>query len=49
MKIGDFWSTSGGVTHGIRISELGATLLDIFSPPREEYKNMEKDSAHQSE
>ncbi|MGY8701033.1 MAG: cupin domain-containing protein [bacterium] len=38
MKAGDFWSTPGGVIHGIRTSELGATVLDIFSPPREEYK-----------
>ena len=38
MKAGDFWSTQGGVTNCIRTSELGATLLDIFSPPREEYK-----------
>ena len=38
MKAGDFWSTPGGVTNCIRTSELGATLLDIFSPPREEYK-----------
>ena len=42
MKIGDFWSTPGGVTHGIRTSELGATVLDIFSPPREEYKKQGK-------
>ena len=38
MKAGDFWSTPGGVTHGIRTAEVGATVLDIFSPPREEYK-----------
>ena len=49
MKAGYFWSIPGGVTLGIRTSELGATVLDIFSPPREEYRNMEKDSSHQSE
>ena len=35
MKAGDFWSTLVGVTHGIQTSELGATVLDILSPPRE--------------
>jgi quercetin dioxygenase-like cupin family protein len=38
MKAGDFWRTPGGVTHGIRTGEHGAIVLDIFSPPREEYK-----------
>lgn len=34
---GDFWRTPGGVTHGIRAGAQGARILDIFSPPREEY------------
>lgn len=38
MKAGDFWRTPGGVAHGIRTGNSGATVLDIFSPPREEYK-----------
>lgn len=38
MKAGDFWRTPGGVPHGIRTGDSGATVLDIFSPPREEYK-----------
>tara|TARA_B100001971_G_scaffold129253_1_gene119268 strand:- start:137 stop:529 length:393 start_codon:yes stop_codon:yes gene_type:complete len=38
MKAGDFWYTPCGVSHGIRTAEIGATVLDIFSPPREEYK-----------
>ena len=38
MKAGDFWYTPSGVSHGIRTAEIGATVLDIFSPPREEYK-----------
>ena len=38
MKVGDFCLTAGGFTDGIRSSELGATVLDIFSPLREEYK-----------
>ena len=42
MKSGDFWSTPGGVAHGIRTSESGATVFDIFSPPREEYKKYGK-------
>lgn len=38
MKEGDFWHTPGGVQHAIRTGEAGAIVLDIFSPPREEYK-----------
>jgi len=38
MKPGDFWHTPGGVSHGIKTGSAGATVLDIFSPPREEYK-----------
>lgn len=41
---GDFWHTPGGVEHGGRTEEKGAVVLDIFSPPREDYKisNMAK-------
>ena len=38
MKAGDFWHTPGGVPHGIRVGNEGALVLDIFSPPRPEYK-----------
>ena len=38
MKAGDFWHTPGGVKHGIRTGDLGATVLDVFSPPRKEYR-----------
>ncbi len=38
MKPGDFWHTRSGVRHGIRTGDRGATILDIFSPPREEYR-----------
>jgi quercetin dioxygenase-like cupin family protein len=38
MKEGDFWYTPCGVSHGIRTGETGATVLDVFSPPRNEYK-----------
>lgn len=36
--VGDFWCTPGGIMHGIYTGESGAVVLDIFSPPREEYK-----------
>jgi quercetin dioxygenase-like cupin family protein len=36
--VGDFWCTPGGVPHTVRTGESGATILDIFSPPRTEYK-----------
>jgi quercetin dioxygenase-like cupin family protein len=35
---GDFWQTPPGVSHGFRGGPKGAVILDIFSPPREEYK-----------
>ncbi|MGP1676125.1 MAG: cupin domain-containing protein [Burkholderiales bacterium] len=35
---GDFWHTPGGVAHGVRSGEQGAVILDIFSPPRAEYR-----------
>lgn len=38
IKKGDFWQTPGGVEHGIVAGPLGAKILDIFSPPRNEYK-----------
>jgi quercetin dioxygenase-like cupin family protein len=37
MKAGDFWHTPGGVAHSIRTGCAGALVLDIFSPPRQEY------------
>lgn len=38
VKAGDFWHTPGDVPHGIRTGDVGATVLDVFSPPREEYR-----------
>ncbi|MBI3935703.1 MAG: cupin domain-containing protein [Betaproteobacteria bacterium] len=35
---GDFWYTPGGVAHGVRTGKSGALILDIFSPPRAEYR-----------
>ena len=37
VKAGDFWCTPGGVEHGIRAGGKGATVIDVFSPPRQEY------------
>lgn len=36
--VGDFWYTPGGAPHTIRGGTSGAVVLDIFSPPRDEYK-----------
>ncbi|MFQ6017999.1 MAG: cupin domain-containing protein [Kiloniellaceae bacterium] len=38
VKAGDFWRTPGGVPHGFKAGESGATVLDIFAPPRDEYR-----------
>ena len=42
MKAGDFWHTPSDVPHGIQTGDVGATVLDVFSPPREEYKKAGK-------
>lgn len=38
VKKGDFWRTPGGVPHTMRAGPEGAKVLDIFSPPRPEYR-----------
>ena len=38
VSAGEFWHTPGGVPHGIRVGGAGALVLDIFSPPRDEYR-----------
>ena len=35
----DFWRTPGNVPHTMRAGPEGARVLDIFSPPRPEYRN----------
>ena len=39
---GEFWHTPGGVPHGVRTGSEGALILDIFSPPRAEYRQTGK-------
>lgn len=38
VKKGDFWRTPGHVPHTMRAGPQGARVLDIFAPPRPEYK-----------
>ena len=38
VSAGDFWRTPGDIVHAFRAGSNGAKLLDIFSPPREEYR-----------
>ena len=38
VKKGDFWRTPGGVEHSVIGGPDGAVILDVFSPPREEYR-----------
>jgi quercetin dioxygenase-like cupin family protein len=38
VSAGDFWQTPGHVEHGFRAGPEGAVILDVFSPPRAEYK-----------
>ena len=39
---GDFWRTPGNVPHTIRAGADGCRILDIFSPPRAEYRKAGK-------
>ena len=38
VEAGDFWQTPGNVSHSFRAGPDGAVVLDIFSPPRDEYR-----------
>lgn len=38
VRKGDFWRTPGGVPHTMRAGPEGCRVLDIFSPPRPEYR-----------
>jgi quercetin dioxygenase-like cupin family protein len=38
VQKGDFWRTPGNVEHGVVAGPDGAKILDIFSPPRDEYR-----------
>lgn len=42
VKKGDFWRTPGGVPHTMRAGPDGCRVLDIFAPPRPEYKKSGK-------
>ena len=39
VEEGDFWHTPAGAEHTIEAGENGALVLDIFSPPRPEYRS----------
>lgn len=38
VRRGEGWMIPGGVIHSVRALQDGAVALDIFSPPREDYK-----------
>jgi len=38
VQEGDFWRTPGGVEHTFQAGPEGVTVLDVFAPPREEYR-----------
>ncbi len=38
VRVGNFWQTPGNVPHAFRAGSEGAVVLDIFSPPRDEYQ-----------
>ena len=38
VRAGDFWQTPGQVEHGFKAGPEGAVILDVCSPPRDEYR-----------
>lgn len=38
VSAGDFWRTPGNMPHTMRAGPEGCTVLDVFSPPREDYR-----------
>lgn len=40
MKVGDFWRSPANIEHTVKTGDMGAVVLDVFSPPREEYKQV---------
>ena len=37
---GDFWCTPANIEHGFTAGPAGATVIDIFAPPRDAYRNL---------
>ena len=38
VRAGDFWRTPGNVPHSLKAGPDGAKVLDVFSPPRDDYR-----------
>ena len=38
VAAGDTWSMPGGVVHGARFDDSAAVVIEVFSPPREDYR-----------
>jgi len=38
VEKGSFWRTPSGVEHSVIAGPQGCVILDVFAPPREEYK-----------
>jgi quercetin dioxygenase-like cupin family protein len=38
VRQGDFWRTPGGTSHGFVAGPEGAKVIDVFAPPREDYR-----------
>lgn len=47
LKPGDAYTIPGGVPHYARTFDVGCLVLDIFSPPREDYAKMAREAAGQ--
>lgn len=42
VSAGDFWRTPGNAPHTVKAGPEGAVILDVFAPPRDEYRQAGK-------
>ncbi len=42
LGVGDTYVIPGGVPHGAETGPEGATVIDVFSPPREDWEKVER-------
>lgn len=40
VRAGDFWCTPGDAPHTVKAGPDGAVILDVFAPPRDEYRKV---------
>ena len=44
---GDTWCIAGNVPHEVQVGDDGAVVIDVFNPPRDEWRDAERVDARQ--